>query len=264
VRTKRSRSDFNAGEESSGPIPVEIVVLAIVYAIIAAGFAIFGNALSSNAARELGDAGAHRRVCLANLQDFEREEVDQFDVCREYGRSLAQTPNNEEARTRTTSALQSLSALHARYAWLRESCSAVIDLPEQLNGRDANDAAYSICRGRTQSDDFETSPERNSSPMLRYSDIVWVSQPDRRDEEANLPSRATERHYPARVHLRCAIQRNGNLDCETLSEAPAGVGFSRSALRLARHFRAGALTRSGVPTAGAQVDLIIRFDPPRD
>jgi periplasmic protein TonB len=76
----------------------------------------------------------------------------------------------------------------------------------------------------------------------------WLEQP--RNLARYYPPRAIERTIEGDVVLNCLVRVSGLLDCEVVSESPAGWGFSRAALRIADACRMAPATRGGVAVEG--------------
>jgi protein TonB len=76
----------------------------------------------------------------------------------------------------------------------------------------------------------------------------WLEQP--RNLARYYPPRAIERDIEGDVVLNCLVRVSGLLDCEVVSESPAGWGFSRAALRIADAYRMAPATRGGVAVEG--------------
>jgi periplasmic protein TonB len=76
----------------------------------------------------------------------------------------------------------------------------------------------------------------------------WLEQP--RNLARYYPARAIERNIEGDVVLNCLVRVSGLLDCEVVSESPAGWGFSQAALRIADAHRMAPATRGGVAVEG--------------
>ncbi len=60
--------------------------------------------------------------------------------------------------------------------------------------------------------------------------------------------------------LRCTVSAEGQVEnCVVASESPAGSGVGEGALRLAPLFKMKPQTRDGVPVAGAEINIPVRF-----
>lgn len=76
----------------------------------------------------------------------------------------------------------------------------------------------------------------------------WIEQP--RNLTRYYPPRAIERGIEGDVVLNCLVRVSGSLDCDVVSESPAGWGFSLAALRIAGAHRMTPATRGGVAVEG--------------
>jgi protein TonB len=76
----------------------------------------------------------------------------------------------------------------------------------------------------------------------------WLEQP--RNLARYYPPRAIERNIEGDVVLNCLVRVSGLLDCEVVSESPAGWGLSQAALRIAGAYRMTPATRGGVAVEG--------------
>ncbi len=87
----------------------------------------------------------------------------------------------------------------------------------------------------------------------------WRERPTAADYESHYPRGAFMQSIPGRVQLNCVVQENRRVDCAVASESPAGMGFGDAALELAQIYRMRHEFPSGAPTAGARVDVLMRF-----
>ena len=67
------------------------------------------------------------------------------------------------------------------------------------------------------------------------------------------PDRALRRNTEGEVVLNCLVRVSGLLDCDVVSESPAGWGFADAAQRIARAHRMVPATRNGVAVEGRYV-----------
>ncbi|MFI4976684.1 MAG: hypothetical protein ACHP84_19285 [Caulobacterales bacterium] len=51
-------------------------------------------------------------------------------------------------------------------------------------------------------------------------------------------------------------------DCSVTSEEPADQEFGSAALKISKFFKMKPMTKDGAPTAGAPINIPIRFVPP--
>ncbi len=88
---------------------------------------------------------------------------------------------------------------------------------------------------------------------------VWVRQPSADDFERLYPSRARSVSQQGQVTLACVINGEQRLECEVVSETPAGWGFGRAALGLSQRLIARPLLADGSPAEGAAFELPFDF-----
>ena len=78
------------------------------------------------------------------------------------------------------------------------------------------------------------------------------------------PEAALSQRIEGKATMACAVTAKGDLrDCQVLSEAPPGLGFGESAVRMAVLFKMKPQTRDGLPVEGGVVRIPIRFRLPR-
>lgn len=84
---------------------------------------------------------------------------------------------------------------------------------------------------------------------------IWLTRPSSDDFAKVFPREARKKKVTTgRATLGCLIAPTGNLiDCEILTEDPAGHGFGEAILKLAPLFRMGPVDRANQPTAGKKV-----------
>jgi TonB family protein len=94
-------------------------------------------------------------------------------------------------------------------------------------------------------------------------DPDWVQRPTADDVKAFYPARAVAEHVEGRALIACQVRADGGLEgCAVLKEDPAAYGFGDAALRMSERFRMTQRSRSGLPTAGADVRIPILFKLP--
>jgi TonB family protein len=92
----------------------------------------------------------------------------------------------------------------------------------------------------------------------------WIRTPTGADIVRVFPAQALRRGIDGMAVTSCKVAVNGTLtDCETLEEAPAGVGFGKAALALMPRFLMRPMTRDGQPVEGGTVRIPMRFVLPR-
>ena len=94
----------------------------------------------------------------------------------------------------------------------------------------------------------------------QVGDPDWVQRPTAEDIKAFYPPRAVAEKVEGRVVLDCRVTGAGRLEgCAVAMEDPAAYGFGEAALKMAERFQMTTESRSGVPTAGADVRIPILF-----
>lgn len=94
----------------------------------------------------------------------------------------------------------------------------------------------------------------------QITDPVWIYRPTGEDIARVYPRAAVRANLSGNTIIKCRVDEAGRLTaCEVVAEDPAGRGFGQAALALAPRFRMRTETRSGVPTAGAEVRIPIMF-----
>jgi TonB family protein len=88
----------------------------------------------------------------------------------------------------------------------------------------------------------------------------WVRRPDGQTMQAFYPAKAARSGQPGEARINCQVTDRGLLvNCQILSENPAGYGFGASALMMASSFAMRPKTVDGKPVGGATVTIPIRF-----
>ena len=88
----------------------------------------------------------------------------------------------------------------------------------------------------------------------------WVEKPTAKDLVAFYPKAAEKAGKTGMVVLDCRVRRDGGLRaCRVKSENPAQYGFGEAALKMSAMFRMRAKDEDGRPTAGAGVNIPIKF-----
>lgn len=148
----------------------------------------------------------------------------------------------------------------------------------ETSGADAGDAgsdedslgtsaALDAARTRTASNDaaaisaerLEAARAAVAGRTLQRGRPVWVRQPSADDFERLYPSRARSVNQQGQVTLACVINAEQRLQCEVVSENPAGWGFGRAALGLSQRLIARPLLADGSPAEGAAFELPFDF-----
>jgi TonB family protein len=89
----------------------------------------------------------------------------------------------------------------------------------------------------------------------------WTSAPTSAEMAGAFPRSAIGKVSEGRVMLRCDFTSGGGLiDCDTVSEAPQGLGFGRAAHNLVRDFRLAVDPTLAAMDANGDVRIDVPFD----
>ncbi|WP_313573880.1 energy transducer TonB [Brevundimonas sp.] len=100
-------------------------------------------------------------------------------------------------------------------------------------------------------------------PVITQPD--WVRKPTADQLMRAYPSTAEARGIGGVAELSCLVRVDGSLTgCSVTSETPGNQGFGRAAVSLSRYFRLSPRTVDGQAVDGARVNMVIRFDLPKD
>lgn len=99
----------------------------------------------------------------------------------------------------------------------------------------------------------------STTDPIPSTDIVWLRLPTGEEISAMVPRRSLPAP-PGRIVMACTIVSSGRLtDCKVSEEAPEGFGYGAVAIKVARYFTAGPVTKSGLPTVGRRVSIPMVF-----
>ena len=89
--------------------------------------------------------------------------------------------------------------------------------------------------------------------------MVWERLPTAEEISRHIPRRPIPAPEGAAT-LDCRVTSSGELeDCQIVKEEPGEWGYGDVALKASRYFRAGAITKSGKPTADLRVRIPMVF-----
>jgi TonB family protein len=112
-----------------------------------------------------------------------------------------------------------------------------------------------------------TGPQNSGAPGAATGDqpqittpARWIGKPSDEEIAAAFPDEARDSDAEGRAVVQCVISAGGEPSgCTVQSETPAGDGFGKAALGLARKFKFKAKTVSGAPVDGGVATISIRF-----
>jgi hypothetical protein len=106
---------------------------------------------------------------------------------------------------------------------------------------------------------FSTPSRAQDAAAGGDSDARWLVRPG--DEAVSLffPYLALMQHVEGRAVVDCTTRLDQRMDCTLVSEGPAGWGFGRAAIGLARSFRMAPAVRGGVATPGSVSRVPVSF-----
>jgi protein TonB len=108
-------------------------------------------------------------------------------------------------------------------------------------------------------------PEKPPPPRPTViSNPDWIRQPDGDELAQYYPERASRMGVSGRAVLHCTVSAQGTLSCSIASEDPQDQGFGEAAMKMQHFFKMRPQTRDGVPVAGGQINVPIRFQAPKD
>lgn len=100
-----------------------------------------------------------------------------------------------------------------------------------------------------------------AGPVIARPD--WIKGPADIDMAMYYPQKAYRLALSGDAVVRCAVTTEGRLtDCSVVSETPPDLEFGPTALRIASRLIMKPTGLDGQPTAGGQVTVAFRFDPP--
>jgi protein TonB len=108
-------------------------------------------------------------------------------------------------------------------------------------------------------------PEKPPPPRPTViSNPDWIHVPNGDDFAQYYPERASRMSIGGKAVLHCHVSAQGTLNCTVLSEDPPDQEFGSAALKMSRLFKMRPKTRDGAPTDGGEINVPIRFQPPKD
>lgn len=100
------------------------------------------------------------------------------------------------------------------------------------------------------------------SAKLADAAMIWPAAPTYKDVADAYPAKARAEKVAGRATLFCRFRPDGTLfHCDTVSEAPTGLGFAKAAHALSEKFRAFTATPAGTSIRDIAIQLPITFDP---
>jgi len=100
----------------------------------------------------------------------------------------------------------------------------------------------------------------NPAPPRVVGKPDWVQKPTGEDMKDLYPKAAEKALKEGNAVVRCIVRKDGSLrDCKVIKQAPAAYGFGAAALKMSPRFRMKTVDGDGHPTAGASVNIPIKF-----
>ena len=96
-----------------------------------------------------------------------------------------------------------------------------------------------------------------SAGPLPPDDVVWERRPTSAEIDAVIPN--TRYAWNVSFVIHCTIAPTGDLAACFVPEGPDGVPAPTGAVKLARYFKAGPVSRSGLSTAGRPIRIPMKF-----
>lgn len=122
-------------------------------------------------------------------------------------------------------------------------------------------AALSVCAGAAFAEQIDHACAAIKPLRTDLQKPDWERTPTAENMSELYPARS-EMPLDAKVAMRCAVRADGMLtDCTTLCEDPAGHGFGRATLGLARYFKLKPTVESGRKATGRTVIVRVRWKP---
>lgn len=85
--------------------------------------------------------------------------------------------------------------------------------------------------------------------------VEWVRTPTGRQFAREYPSEAMSRGLSGFSLQCCNVRENGRLDCESVFETPAGMGFGAAAQSISRGFEMSSTDAAAWRAAGARIPV---------
>lgn len=93
----------------------------------------------------------------------------------------------------------------------------------------------------------------------------WLEKPSAEDLAENYPALASHLGIGGLATISCSVNAQGLLvDCTTVAERPADLGFGRAAILMSSKFRMRPMTINGKPAEGGTVRIPLRFALPSE